>query len=721
MKTLKIFLASSNELETEREMMAALANSLNTVLERQSVNVIVVQWENLDASMGVNHKQDDYNEKLRECDMCMVLYWTKFGMYTKIELETAFNELKAGHNPKKVYVYFKEDDSKVSDELKGFRDSFPTEYGHFYTPFSNFDTLKAHFLLQFMEYLGQTIKDSNFAEIRNGKVVIDGKEYVDINKIPFAGNNEEYNELKDEIIELQEDLEDMSPDSPRYAKKAEKLLKLKEKMQAMESSLWDTALMITRLSTTNCSERLERAMQLFNKGDNKGASAILNEYEIDRDVKHNLQLVKLGEEGRKGLMMNLKEYELKAGAVESEMSTGWEEELLNLRVKILDLTRFLYGDTALETIEAIKKLAVEYEWNERYPDAIGLYQSLRELYNSNYSDCDKELAAVIGYIGYWYYKMADYKQAEEYTMEALRLTPKASESQLAENYGQLADIYDKENRYEDALRNLELEIAIRERLESTNGMAYYYREIASTSQKAKDYVKAIYYYQKEQVIREIAIEKLSDKEGHKRAIADEISRTTTICHILSDLYHRIHEPDKSLEYSLKELELKEVMMGEQHDDCLSLRYQIATTCIALKKYEQAETLFLPCYKNGLYYSCLYLGALYERGLGVQQDYARAIKMYETAAEHGYDKAWSRLPYVYLRRGMTEEALDAFCKAITFEPSNVDYMYEKAKILFDLGRYDDAKAAWMEVVKLDPDFAEKVDSALFKGLKSKGLI
>ena len=41
-------------------MMAALANSLNTVLEKQGVNVIVVQWENLDASMEVNHKQEDY-------------------------------------------------------------------------------------------------------------------------------------------------------------------------------------------------------------------------------------------------------------------------------------------------------------------------------------------------------------------------------------------------------------------------------------------------------------------------------------------------------------------------------------------------------------------------------------------------------------------------------------------------------------------------------------
>ena len=88
MKTIKIFLASSEELKPEREMMASLANSLNTVLEKQGIQVIAVEWENLDASMGPLHQQEDYNIKLKECEMCMVLYWTKFGMYTKTELDT---------------------------------------------------------------------------------------------------------------------------------------------------------------------------------------------------------------------------------------------------------------------------------------------------------------------------------------------------------------------------------------------------------------------------------------------------------------------------------------------------------------------------------------------------------------------------------------------------------------------------------------------------------
>lgn len=361
MKTLKIFLASSNELQPEREMMASLANSLNTVLEKQGVNVIVVQWENLDASMGVNHKQEDYNEKLRECDMCMVLYWTKFGMYTKSELETAFNELKAGHNPKKVYVYFKEDESTVAEELMEFRDSFPTRYGHFYTPFSNFDTLKAHFLLQFMEYQSQVLPEGRGVEVRNGKVTIDGTDYVDLKNVPFAGNNEEYQLLQKNIKKTQKLLAITETDDPDYSEYAKDLNEMKEKLAKMESSLWDTALMITRLSTTKCSDRLKRAMDLFSSGDNKGAQAVLNEEEIEKDIEHNLKLIQLGEEGRAGLEIAINALELKVKTFENLMSDGWIEQVYLLRARISELCKILYGGSSVEYINALLAEAEKYD------------------------------------------------------------------------------------------------------------------------------------------------------------------------------------------------------------------------------------------------------------------------------------------------------------------------------------------------------------------------
>lgn len=63
MKVIKIFLASSEELEKERDLIPALANGLNTSLSRIGVMVNIVRWEDLDSSMGVEHKQEEYNKR----------------------------------------------------------------------------------------------------------------------------------------------------------------------------------------------------------------------------------------------------------------------------------------------------------------------------------------------------------------------------------------------------------------------------------------------------------------------------------------------------------------------------------------------------------------------------------------------------------------------------------------------------------------------------------
>ena len=70
MRTIKIFVASSKELNDEREKLAALANSLNTALMKLDINVIMVEWENLDSSKGKEAKQEEYNKEL--CVHCIV-------------------------------------------------------------------------------------------------------------------------------------------------------------------------------------------------------------------------------------------------------------------------------------------------------------------------------------------------------------------------------------------------------------------------------------------------------------------------------------------------------------------------------------------------------------------------------------------------------------------------------------------------------------------------
>ena len=322
----------------ERAIIADLVDNLNFKLREQDIFIQLVKWEYLDSSMGPLHKQEEYNHELRDCELCLVLYWTRFGMYTKTELDTAYHELCAGRNPKKLYVYFKDSDT-MSPELKAFRDSFPSEYGHFYCRFQNVDMLKADFLLQFMEYLNCFLKDREVLVINDSQVTINGKVFVNLQNIPFAGNNEEYNLLLKTIKKTKKLLTVTEPDDPEYAEYAAELEELEKKRSQMEASLWDTALLVTKLSTTHCSERLARAMELFGKGDNKGAQAILNEEEIEKDVQHNLRLIELGEEGKKGLKTNIDELRLKIQTLESEGADGWKEKVIELYERCVELGR----------------------------------------------------------------------------------------------------------------------------------------------------------------------------------------------------------------------------------------------------------------------------------------------------------------------------------------------------------------------------------------------
>ncbi len=349
MKTIKIFVASSEELRLERLELSDIVANLNYILNKLDINIILVKWEYMDASMGTAHKQEEYNDNLKDCEICLVLYWTKFGLYTKTELDVAYNELKAGHNPHKLYVYFKDSNEKeISDELKEFRDSFPTDYGHFQCVFSNVDALKTHFLLQFLEYQSGVLKNSKIVDFQDSKIMLGGKPYANLMNVSFAGNNEEYSQLLKSIKKTRKILAVLEVDDAEYSEYANELQDLLKRQQKMEESLWETALLITKLSATASSERLQRAIDLFNNGDNKGANAVLNEEEIAHDVQHNLHLMELGEQGRKGLQSNLEEYQLKIKTVKNEMAEGWGEKVLAIHEQSVKFADTVYESDGLE-------------------------------------------------------------------------------------------------------------------------------------------------------------------------------------------------------------------------------------------------------------------------------------------------------------------------------------------------------------------------------------
>lgn len=124
----RIFIASSSELKQERKELVDLMQDLNDEVENQGLRFKPVLWEYMDSSMGEKRKEDEYLERLRQCEICLVLFWRTLGEYTKEELDVAVEEMTAGRLPKKVCVLYKMPDDGMSQELYLFKQGFSRVY-----------------------------------------------------------------------------------------------------------------------------------------------------------------------------------------------------------------------------------------------------------------------------------------------------------------------------------------------------------------------------------------------------------------------------------------------------------------------------------------------------------------------------------------------------------------------------------------------------------------
>ena len=326
MKTIKIFLASSEELKDERNTMADLILHLNKLFKGRGLEFDLEKWEYLDASMTGNRKQDEYNEVLKLCDICMVLFWRKFGSFTGEELDTAYNRMKQNEKPHKIYVFFKNPNSdELTQELKDFIANYEQRFGgHFFCKFQNVDTMKLEFLLQLENYQKDLIGEKTI-EVRNEHVYVDNAELVDLNNIPFAAQNEGYKKMKSELVCLREKVNQLrqkqEEKEAKLERKKAKLMKdpndedyqedvreaqeavdeivdelqqyldkknkLEETFNREQQNLFNTARRIIQQRGEKISERMTRAIEAFEKGDACRADIILEEAEHDADEALN--------------------------------------------------------------------------------------------------------------------------------------------------------------------------------------------------------------------------------------------------------------------------------------------------------------------------------------------------------------------------------------------------------------------------------------------------
>lgn len=146
----KLFLASSAELSEDRKAFEIFVNRRNKEWGDKGVFIELIAWEDFLDAISRTRLQDEYNKAIRDCDLFVMLFWTKVGRYTEEEFETAFGQFKASGKPF-IFTYFK--DAEVSADRANKRElmslwAFQEKLdalGHFCTRYQTIDGLKLHF------------------------------------------------------------------------------------------------------------------------------------------------------------------------------------------------------------------------------------------------------------------------------------------------------------------------------------------------------------------------------------------------------------------------------------------------------------------------------------------------------------------------------------------------------------------------------------------------
>ena len=290
MKTIKIFLASSEELIDDRNAFGNLVRRLDKIYEKRGIRIELFEWEDYDAAYNNRRKQDEYNDQIKASDMFLALFHTKAGKFTIEEFDIATEEFKKKASPK-VYTYCKDlkEGDQESPELTEFKRKLFEEMGHYWSRYNNRDSMLLHFVMQLQLVETSGIVDT--LKMEEGIVFFEGLPIAKMNNLHFAANNEAYKRISAELTVLPEKIEkarlrvEKYPDEEDFRddlqQKLDQYNGLKNDFIKLQQTLFDTVKRIAQFQGERINRRLVRAIEAFEQGDIRKANVILDEAEID--------------------------------------------------------------------------------------------------------------------------------------------------------------------------------------------------------------------------------------------------------------------------------------------------------------------------------------------------------------------------------------------------------------------------------------------------------
>ena len=505
MKTITVFLASSNELNYDRNSFQALIAKLDDIYEPRGIRIKCRRWEDFPAYCTGERTQDVYNKTVRSCDMCICMFHKEAGQYTIEEFEQALDEYRTNHSHPKTFVYIRAlvEGEVETDELKAFKDQLFKSIGHYWCNYACDDSMNLHFVMQLERLIpdmGLSAGDSSQLKVEEGNVTLQGIKIADYTNLPFAAANPEYCNLKEKYAQLDKDITQLRAlgIDDTHDLLREKVIdrqKCHEQIINMEKQLLDMAFQVNKSISSNSpmSERKRLAIEMFEQGNIKGVINVLNEEDMvseakqaELEIARGRQLVQSGndliEKGIQTIQAQVEEYILRAKALMLDFDNADRFSLAcNAYERAVELTR-----------NHLSQAELAYQLNEYYcflsdnnqftkceayiEESVSIRAELCREHPEMY---EPDLAVSYNNFGNLYYATQRFQESEAMYKSALAIyerlakaNPQAYELDLADSYYNLANLYSDTQRFQESEAMYKSALAIRERLAKANPQAY---------------------------------------------------------------------------------------------------------------------------------------------------------------------------------------------------------------------------------------------------------
>lgn len=472
MREIKIFLASSEELKNDRNSLQAFISTLDNIYEERGIRIRCRRWEDFPRYYTNCRTQDLYTEKVRSSDVVICMFHKKAGKYTIEEFENAIDEYKKNGEHPRTYICMRNlNDGDVEEQtLTSFKHELDNSIGHFWCNYTSDDELRHILGIQLDLIINEKkLLLSNNIEVKDGDILLHGYKISELNNLPFAYNNKEYQTLKNNIKQLDNDIKDLisaNSDSGVINEKISERYEIHEKIKSREEGLLKMSIEICKMISRGAriNSRLNDAIKRFNKGDCEGVLDILDADQIKSDVCNLLKekeefdkttdsLRQIGNEMfNSRLISHINEYKLRINALITNVSGCNDvkiEEVCELFEEVINVTKKDLSEeiqlirlfTILEFIEFLALLDKNYDNAENY--CLEAKALARELANSNCDLYDSLYGETLMNCAAYYYRMNRLDDAKFLLEESLDYFDESVECKVkvAAVYTMLGEIY----------------------------------------------------------------------------------------------------------------------------------------------------------------------------------------------------------------------------------------------------------------------------------------